>query len=432
MGIYQSNASFSFSLLVFVLVSSVWAKRTDDRTGDNDTGLVWQDLVLSTPDGKHVLVHPFSGKVPAGTLCGILGPSGAGKSSFLSALAGLSSLSMEGQVYTYHPPADDAEKHPIYQRIPTHQVAWLQQHDDFFTMLTVEETLDLAAFLELPHLPLTKRQGLVQTQLQRLGLAKVANRRIGDASLLSSERISGGERRRLAVALELLTEKQLLLADEATSGLDSNMSHKVVHLIRQVVQDRNIPALLILHQPRSSIWKLLDYVIVMAAGGHVCYFGPRQDCLPYFRNLGYLCPSETNPAEFLMDLISAETSDDQSRVDGIIQAFAQGQRITVVDPYSAVRRDTVTTKEASSKGPLYLLRRFGALLRRSWRQNIRNTYIHVFRLLASALNAVLLAAIFPSVAPGKPPTAASVADRVALLSFGAINMCFVAFMKVSV
>ena len=190
-----------------------------------EEGIVWENLSITTTDGRHVILHPFSGRVPAGQVCGLLGPSGAGKSSFMSALAsglGGGALSIDGQVYSYHPSSSGNAMPELYRRIPSHQVAWLQQHDDFFTMLTAEETLQLAAFLELPHLDETARQALVEQQLAQLGLTKVAHRRVGDASSSavstmtssSSGRISGGERRRLAVALELLTEKHLLLADE--------------------------------------------------------------------------------------------------------------------------------------------------------------------------------------------------------------------------
>lgn len=214
-------------LLLLLLTPSLGK---DGNNDDDDGGLVWEDLSLTAdPKGDATILHPFSGRVPAGQVCGLLGPSGAGKTSFMSALADrTSSLVMDGQVYSYHPPTDDDadDVQELYQRIPHHSVAWLQQHDDFFTMLTAQETLRLAAFLELPHLSQTAREELVQDQLRQLGLSGVAHRRVGEASsMTTSARLSGGERRRLAVALELLTEKQLLLADEVSGMSTTTTEH---------------------------------------------------------------------------------------------------------------------------------------------------------------------------------------------------------------
>ena len=415
------------SFTLFILECCPGLIASPESNKDAEEGLVWQDLSVATTDKNEgvVLLHPCTGRIPAGEICGLLGPSGAGKSTFLRALAGKSGLlHVKGHVSLYH---REHDKEETYQSLETHQVAWLQQHDDFFTGLTVEETLQLAAFLELPTLPAVMRQRLVTTQLTQLGLASVAHRQIGE----TGQGLSGGERRRLAVAMEVLTDKQIFLADEATSGLDASLSHKVMQWIQQVARQRNIPALCSLHAPRSSIWKLLDHVILLSANGQVLYCGPRSACLPYFARLGHPCPSETNPAEFLMDLISVETPADQARVDRLVQAFAEKQQ-PEIHPGAVVWREPARPLSTSSTslGPLHVLRRFGALCRRSWRQNVRNVHIHWFRFVASAVNAVLLAAIFPSVAPGKPPSPASVADRVALLTFGAINMCFMAFIKV--
>jgi hypothetical protein len=238
--------------------------------------------------------------------------------------------------------------------------------------------------------------------------------------------LSGGERRRLAVAREVLADKHILLGDEPTSGLDTALARKVMECIQQVARKRHIPALCSLHAPRSAIWKLLDHVILIARGGYVCYSGPRKDCLPYFAKLGHVCPSETNPAEFLLDLVSVDSAADQARVKRLAETFAlyqlhstnKGRRgSTGIVKWGGPPRP----RKTEPLGRLHVLRRFMAICRRSWRQNIRNTHIHAFRFAASVVNAMLLAAIFPSVAPGKPPSPSSVADRVALLTFGAIK-----------
>jgi hypothetical protein len=166
-----------------------------------------------------------------------------------------------------------------------------------------------------------------------------------------------------------------------------------------------------------------------------------------FADLGFSCPSETNPAEFFVDLVSVDTEDplvaaeDTARIEHLATAFRQHQqkqwsgnkqlevRITEEDEV----RSKVNASPSRRRSRLGMLGfnwipRFGALLQRSWRQNIRNHAVNMFRLVASSLNAVLLAEIFPTVR-GPIPTVNSVADRVALLSFGAICLCMTAYMK---
>jgi ABC-type multidrug transport system ATPase subunit len=106
--------------------------------------------------------------------------------------------------------------------------------------------------------------------------------------------LSGGERRRLSVGLELVTAPKVLLADEATTGLDSTQAEKVITLIQKLSKERNIPAICTIHQPRASIWRKLDMIILLAPGGKFCYIGIPNAVMPYFASLGYPCPSETN------------------------------------------------------------------------------------------------------------------------------------------
>jgi ABC-type multidrug transport system ATPase subunit len=173
-------------------------------------------------------------------------------------------------------------------------------------MLTVRETLELAAYLEFPSKSKKGRDELIDRNLDALGLAKVAHRAIGDRTQVAGAGLSGGERRRLSVGLELISTPQLFLADESTTGLDSSQAVKIVKLIVDLARERQIPAILSIHQPRASIWKMLDSFILLAPGGRICYSGPRQPALSYFKSLGYECPPETNPAEFFIDLVSVD------------------------------------------------------------------------------------------------------------------------------
>lgn len=416
----------------------------DDAGG----GLAWKDLVVSTADAE-TIVETTSGMVKNGEVCGILGPSGAGKSSLVTALAGSNPLTTSGQVWRFDHPSEFTTTTTRLTRVYPDHVAWLEQHDRFFDMLTVEETLMSAAFFELPHLTVQERRALVKKKLKALGLNSVAKRRVG-SYLTGKSRLSGGERRRLSVALELLTDdKHLFVADEPTTGLDASMSARVMNLIHSAVSDLQIPALCVLHQPRSSVWRALDSVILLAVGGRVCYAGKRSEATRYFKALGYPCPEETNPAEFLVDLISIDPEDpiqaavDQERVRSFAAAFREYQakewelkrrknsssRQTdqlVIRPADSLLLPT--DKKRPALWPFRWIPRFGALLRRSLRQNFRNKASILARFGISAANAVLLTQLFPTVR-GTIPTANSMADRAALLTTAAVTVCNMAFMK---
>jgi len=543
------------------------------------------------------LLDDFSGQVRNGRVCGLIGPSGSGKTTFLSTLlagtaegvaangaitwtaptaatggvatnatatstaprkcyrGGKGSWIRSGQVWLYRQPVpaapkpagddedaedtdtgdDDLDQQTVLLE-PLHasQIAYLQQQDDFFELLSVRETLRLATFLELPRVDLQARNQLVETLLGGLGLAHAANHRVGNPrsghyddqrhrhNLMTMTdfnsdqqqlmgcgdgnedtiggdgfrraflfwttrwavsghghhgRLSGGERRRLSVALELVTEKLVLIADEPTTGLDSARSLQVVRLIRQLAINKNIPCLISLHGPRSKIFNdLLDDCIVMAPGGRVCYAGPVNGVPAYFaRYAKHPIPPNTNIAEFLVDLVSVDTENntqtllDEARIDDLVKTYRQyeasvggstqrhqwGKTRIVrsdydVDRYDEGRADPddmptgIQSSSATRLSPLWsVVRRFGALLRRSWRQNVRNHSVNIFRFFASTGNAFLLAQIFPSVrrnfrnsnsvniqrGENNPVGVNSIADRVALLSFGAINMGMMAYMK---
>lgn len=387
-----------------------------------DAGIGWRDLSVSTSSGA-AIVHPFSGSVPSGQACGVIGPSGSGKSTFLTALGGASTLTVGGRIWYL-----DDEDVAMSLSLQDGQVAYLQQHDSFFHMLTVRETLELAAYLEFPTKSKSERDDLIARNLDALGLSKVAHRPVGDRTTHGGAGLSGGERRRLSVGLELLSTPHLFLADESTTGLDSSQAVKIVKLIVDLARERNIPALLSLHQPRASIWKMLHSFILLAPGGRVCYSGLRQDALKYFTQLGYTCPPETNPAEFFIDLVSIDTEDaeegrrDEERIEHLVEAFRSYQ-----DSQKLIVPAT-TTPSAASIGHLTLIRRFFAILRRSLRQNVRNTRYNFARMTAAVGCSALFSQIFKSVRKGVPE-ARSIADRTALLSFGVINMSMMAMMK---
>eukprot|EP00978_Attheya_sp_CCMP212_P026572 scaffold87617_cov61-Attheya_sp.AAC.8 len=396
-------------------------KDEEVKRGAVGGGIWWKDLGVMQKNG-HFLLNPFSGFVENGHVCGIIGPSGSGKSTFLAALGGStlkqSGLHVSGSVWIV---SNDTQTKSSLS-ISEGEVAMLQQHDAFFAMLSPRETLDMAASLQL-NLGKEEISEKVSRVVDSLGLAKVQHRPIGNRQSdgqghdSGGAGLSGGERRRLSV------EPKLFLADEPTTGLDSTQAGKVVSLMNRLAKQNNIPCLLTLHQPRASIWKSLDTVILLAPGGRICYMGTRTEAGAYFAKLGYPCPAETNPAEYFIDLVSVDTEDpeqgaiDNKRIQFLADSFVNHNAESVVQDASdmwappPLPRETHRTsdvalahKKMSRTNALYRIR---MLFTRSWRQNYRN---------------------HRSVRDGKS-IPASIADRTALLSFGVINMSMMALMK---
>lgn len=433
----------------------------DDIASASSTGGIrWKHLSVSIKNKKQqskFLLQPSTHHVENGSICGILGPSGAGKSTLLAALSSTtlksSGLQVSGSVWMDEEVVDSdstdsgmfTSMDKAYLSTRNGEVAFLHQSDAFFSMLTPRETLDLAAYLQLSGCDAAERRRVVDSMLDSLGLSNVADRSIGDRTMGGGDGggLSGGERRRLSLAVELITSPRLFIGDEPTTGLASSQADKVVALIAKLAKERNIPAICSLHQPSSKLWKMLDSFILLGPGGKVCYMGTRADASTYFEKLGYKCPQHTNPAEFYIDLVTVDTEDateavkDLERIDHLAQAYAEqadrhhSSGLEIWTPPSD--RKTVfglalIDYDAAKVGRRNFAQRSGALLRRTWRQNMRNYKLNLVRLAGSVGQALMFAELFKSVRVGKS-VSKSIADRVALLSFGVINMCMLSVMK---
>ena len=350
------------------------------------------------------------GKIYRGRLLGILGPSGSGKTTFLNAISGGTVVSKSLSFSS-----------DIYPTIKKRETAFIYQDDAFFSQLTVRETLQLAAALRLYN---ETNSDVIDDIITFLGLDHVVDSRVGDAVSARSRGISGGERKRLAVACEMLgTKPKLLIADEPTSGLDSFSSQKVLHVLRKVAVERNVAVVCTIHQPRSSLWSLFDDIMVFTTGGRLVYHGPRDGVLKYFKQQGLVVPPRTNVAEYLVDLVSLDSTSPAST-----QASAE-QIARLVDHFETTNAKThwgrhhrgansdssndttVLDNEISSlrvvtkgegqpfvsfifRSVSHSLYRFRLLLGRALRQTMRDSITNVARLAVSSVLASVLGAIY--------------------------------------
>uniref|UniRef100_A0A3Q3W6W2 Broad substrate specificity ATP-binding cassette transporter ABCG2 n=1 Tax=Mola mola TaxID=94237 RepID=A0A3Q3W6W2_MOLML len=225
----------------------------------------------------------------------ILGPTGSGKSSFLDILAARKDPSgLSGEVLV-----DRAPQPPNFKCLSGYVV----QEDVVMGTLTVRENLRFSAALRLPNsVPQSEKEARVNHLIKELGLTKVADSKVGTQM---TRGISGGERKRTNIGMELIIDPSVLFLDEPTTGLDASTANSVLLLLKRMASHgRTI--IMSIHQPRYSIYRLFDTLTLLVSGKMV-YHGPAPNALDYFANIGYLCEPHNNPADFFLDVINGDS-----------------------------------------------------------------------------------------------------------------------------
>ncbi|KAM0891201.1 hypothetical protein ACQ4PT_026526 [Festuca glaucescens] len=238
------------------------------------------------------LLDGISGEAREGEIMAVLGASGAGKSTLIDALAGrIQRDSLRGAV-TLNGDALDSRLLRVIS-------AYVMQDDLLHPMLTVAETLMYSAEFRLPRsLSTSKKRSRVQALIEQLGLGAAANTIIGDEG---SRGVSGGERRRVSIGIDIIHDPIILFLDEPTSGLDSTSAFMVVKVLQRIAWSGSVVVMSI-HQPSYRILGLLDRLMFLSRGRSV-YYGPPAALPWFFSELGQPIPDGENPAEFALDHI---------------------------------------------------------------------------------------------------------------------------------
>ncbi|XP_054786581.1 ABC transporter G family member 6-like [Prosopis cineraria] len=246
---------------------------------------------LGAPDTK-TLLNDISGEARDGEILAIIGASGSGKSTLIDALANrIAKGSLKGSV--------KLNGEALESRLLKSISAYVMQDDLLFPMLTVEETLMFAAEFRLPHrLSKSKKKKRVQALIDQLDLRNAAKTIIGDEG---HRGVSGGERRRVSIGIDIIHDPIILFLDEPTSGLDSTSAFTVVKILQKIAQTGSIVVTSI-HQPSSRILGLVDRMIFLSHGEIMFNGSPTQ--LPlFFAEFEHPIPENENQTEFALDLI---------------------------------------------------------------------------------------------------------------------------------
>ncbi|ODQ51181.1 hypothetical protein SAICODRAFT_60202 [Saitoella complicata NRRL Y-17804] len=255
--------------------------------------------------GKTIL-NDVQGAVAPGQIMAIMGASGAGKTSFLDILAKKNKRGqVSGDIFVNGREVSESEFKSI--------TGFVDQEDVLMPTLTVYETILYSALLRLPKdMSVEAKKYRVLETMNELGILGIKNSFIGTEG---QRGISGGEKRRVSIACELVTSPSILFLDEPTSGLDAYNAYNVIECLSVLARDYKRTIVFTIHQPRSNIVALFDQLVLLAKG-RVVYSGDASECQEYLAAIGHPCPTGYNIADYLVDLTMGTTDEAPNETSG--------------------------------------------------------------------------------------------------------------------
>ncbi|KAL8901093.1 MAG: hypothetical protein Q9207_005380, partial [Kuettlingeria erythrocarpa] len=268
-----------------------------------------RDRLLRKSIEKSIL-KPVTTVFEPGVLNVIMGPSGSGKTSLLNLMANRLHDSLSTSYKTNG--EMKFNNATVFAEVVTSICSYVCQDDDaLLPCLTVRENLQFAAGLRLPkHLSKQQKRQRAESVLLKLGLKDCADNLVGNDLVKG---ISGGEKRRVSVAIQILTDPRVLLLDEPTSGLDAFTASSIMTVLQGLAEEGRT-LILTIHQARSDLFTHFGNILLLARGGSPVFAGKGSSMLPHFASLGFHCPTATNPADFALDLITVNLQHASAEV----------------------------------------------------------------------------------------------------------------------
>ncbi|RYR50998.1 hypothetical protein Ahy_A06g026059 isoform B [Arachis hypogaea] len=382
------NSSHPFVLSFANLTYSVKVRQNDATDAKTDNA------------ATKILLNDISGEARDGEIMAVLGASGSGKSTLIDALADrISKESLKGSI--------TLNGDVLESRMLKVISAYVMQDDLLFPMLTVEETLMFSAEFRLPRsLSRSKKKARVHALIDQLGLRNAATTVIGDEG---HRGVSGGERRRVSIGIDIIHDPIVLFLDEPTSGLDSTSAFMVVKVLQRIAQSGSI-VIMSIHQPSYRILGLLDRLIFLSHGQTV-FSGSPASLPPFFSEFGHPIPENENRTEFALDLIR-ELEEAPGGTKGLVDFNKQWQlknkrisektisgipKVSLKDAISAsISRGKLVSAAASSvhkfANPLWI--EMAVIAKRSLTNSRRMPELFGIRLGAVLVTGAILATMF--------------------------------------
>jgi len=295
--------------------------------------LVWKNINIVTKSKKsfrHIL-HHCSGIVKPGQFLAIIGASGAGKTTLLNYLSGkmlAHDLKADGETLINGKSTMESKNYLEF-------TAFVQQEDVLMETLTCQESLEYAAMLKFSPDPKRRKQRLEEL-LEELELNDIKDVKFGGLHV-KGRTLSRGEKKRLSIAVELITNPSLIFLDEPTTSMDAFTAEKIVKILHKL-KSKGRTIIATIHQPNTHIYNSFDQLMIMSFG-RVVYHNSAKDAVAYFDSIGYSCPVTKNPADYFMSLLSSDTFTSIGHTDktypefieDLSQKYVGGPKFTKVD-----------------------------------------------------------------------------------------------------
>lgn len=302
------NKSTSGGSSNFIKMFSSGPTSSSSTDIENPTAVIHQERTI---------LNGITGMVSPGEILAVLGPSGSGKSTLLNALSGR----LQGHSYTGTILANNRK----LSKQVLKRTGFVTQDDVLYPHLTVRETLIFCALLRLPNsLNRTEKIAVTNSVITELGLNKCEDTIIGNSFIRG---VSGGERKRVSIAHEMLINPSLLILDEPTSGLDATAAYRLVSTLGSLAQ-KGKTIITSVHQPSSRVFQMFNSVLVLSEG-RCLYFGRGNEAMNYFESVGFSPSFPMNPADFLLDL-----ANGVCQFDGVSEKERPNVKQTLVSTYN--------------------------------------------------------------------------------------------------
>lgn len=224
---------------------------------------------------------------------------GAGKTTLLRVLTMEASGGKSTGVIQYN-------GQPMSPHLFKEKCGLVEQEDYHWAFLTCKESISYAAELYLPHLTSDQRALEVDTMIEKMGLDSCKNTIAGNQFIHG---LSGGQKRRLSVAIALMKKLEIVFLDEPTTGLDAAAAAGIMVFLGEVTRKENLITVFTVHQPSTNIFNSFDRVMLLSLG-RTAYCGSAKAVHEYLNNLGHPLPPQMNPAEFLLDIVNTDFTEE--------------------------------------------------------------------------------------------------------------------------